>query len=131
MIVVTSLQAGNRATEANIAPLLIKNRKDRLRVKRASQKLQNTLEKKVKNLIANKSFQVSRNRFQGNRVRGEKRTIRKASLGSSVCGTRRNPSVFPVKNMIVALLYVEIKNPSYILVGSKWDESDNNIEVGS
>lgn len=129
MLVVPPLPAENRATNANISPPIIRNRRGRLRAERAHQGLRNTPDRELEN----PSFQVPRGRLQDNRARSERGTTRRARRGSGPRGTRRNPSAFEVEDKVVVPLYIEVKNLSYVLVRSRWDggNSNSNVVIGS
>ncbi len=131
MVVVLPLLAENRATETNMALLFIENRRDRLKIKRVQQEFCNTPDREPENSRAIKNFQVPKCRLQCNRDRGEKRTIKMVKWVSGPYNTKQNPSTFEMKNEVIAPLYIEVKNISYILLNSRWDDNDRNVEVGN
>lgn len=63
------------------------------------------MDKELENLRANKTFQVLRDIFQGNRARGKWGTTRKASWGSGSCKIRRDLFALEVKDWVVTLPY--------------------------
>lgn len=92
VVIVIFLQADNRTIGPNIASPLIRNRRDKLKVRKTQQVLQNISDRKVNNLRTNKS--LPRDKLQDNKTRDEIKPRKKSTQEFRLYESRQNLSVF-------------------------------------